>query len=470
MLVEGRSPWVPSARARVLGSLFCLLLGACASMEKERGHDDVSRLVAERTGRGTGWQKGEPAQRAIEQRVHELLAPGLTKERATQIALLNNPHLQQVYADLDVSQADLVQAGLLSNPTLSGSVGFHVGGPGHLEYEGSLVQSFLDIFLLPMRKRIAKEQFLAATLRVAHEALAVSAEVSRAFVEVQATEQMVALQQSTAFAGEATAMLARSQFEAGNISQRMLSTESANSEQERLDFERSKLELVERREHLNRLLGLWGDQVAWRVAGPMPALPALDPAPEQLENIAMRQRLDVAAARAQNKLLADALGVARSSRYTGVVNIGVHAHQDADGAQLLGPTISLELPIFDQRQAMIGRLDAQRRQAGRRLEELAVDARSEVRVASAKLAAAREASERYARRLLPQRAIELEQTQLEYNAMQIGLYELVQTKKEQLAATREYFSALRDYWVARADLESAVGGRIPDVVTKGGPR
>jgi hypothetical protein len=53
--------------------------------------------------------------------VQKLLQGGLTREHAVEIARLNNPHLQETYDELDVSQADLVQAGLLSNPSLGGS-------------------------------------------------------------------------------------------------------------------------------------------------------------------------------------------------------------------------------------------------------------------------------------------------------------------------------------------------------------
>jgi cobalt-zinc-cadmium efflux system outer membrane protein len=156
-----------------------------------------------------------------------------------------------------------------------------------------------------------------------------------------------------------------------------------------------------------------------------------------------------------------ALSMARSSRYTGVVDVGAHVHKDADGALLLGPTLSLELPIFDQRQGVIGRLEAQRRQAQRHLDELAINARSEVRLALAKLEMTRHAAQRYKQTLLPTRATVLEETQLEYNGMQVGLYELLAAKQAQIESVRSYIETVRDYWMARAELERALGGMIP---------
>jgi len=437
------------------------LLPACAHMEKGRGHDTVSQLVEARSGHRTGWEQGSPEARQIQERVSALLKGGLNRERAVQIALINNPHLQETYDELDVSQADLVQAGLLSNPTLSGSIGVQLGNTsGRPEYEVSIVQSFLDIFMLPLRKRVAEAQFDSETLRVAYAALQLAAETSKEFAELQASEQTVELMQSISEGADAAASLATQQFDAGNVSERAVASERAVSAQAELDLGRDRLRVLEHRERLNRLLGLWGPNAAWKSAQTLQAIPAHEPALEHLEVTALKQRLDVQAARKQVETMDAALSMARTSRYTGLVNVGAHLHQDVNGPRLLGPTMSLELPIFDQRQALIGRLEAQRRQAQRRLDALGLDVRSEVRLAKAQLDLSRHAAEQYLSALLPLRRTVLEQSELEYNAMQIGLYELLATKKAEIETFRAYLDTVRDYWIAHAELERALGGRV----------
>ena len=444
-----------------------LLLPACAHMEKGLGHDTVSKLVEARSGHRTGWEQGSPEGQQIADRVSALLRGGLSRDRAVQIALINNPHLQETYDELDVSQADLVQAGLLSNPTLSGSIGFQLGnGSARPEYEVSIVQSFLDIFMLPLRKRVARAQFDAETLRVAHAALELAAETSKEFAELQASEQTVELMQSIALGADATALLAERQFEAGNVSERALASERAMSTQAALDLAHDRQRALEHRERLNRLLGLWGPNADWKSAQSLQAIPAQDAPLEHLEVTALRQRLDVQAARKQVEMMESALSTARTSRYTGVVNVGAHLHQDVTGPRLLGPTLSLELPIFDQRQALIGRLEAQRRQAQRRLDALGLDVRSEVRIAKAALDLNRHAAEQYLNALLPLRRTVLEQSELEYNAMQIGLYELLATKKTEVETFRAYLDTVRDYWIAHAELERALGGLLTPARTE----
>lgn len=131
----------------------------------------------------------------------------------------------------------------------------------------------------------------------------------------------------------------------------------------------------------------------------------------------MRARLDVAVARRQAALLAKAVDLARSSRLFGRVEVGVDLHQDPDGPLLLGPNLVLELPIFDQRQAIIARLEAQRREQERRLAGVAIDARSEIRVADLRVRARRQAVLHYRDVVLPLRKRISDQALLYYNGM-----------------------------------------------------
>jgi outer membrane protein, heavy metal efflux system len=61
---------------------------------------------------------------------------------------------------------------------------------------------------------------------------------------------------------------------------------------------------------------------------------------------------------------------------------------------------------------------------------------------------------------LPARTRVTEESQLQYNAMQISPFQLLQAKQEEVKMGADSIEALRDYWVARAELEKAVGGRL----------
>ena len=53
--------------------------------------------------------------------------------------------------------------------------------------------------------------------------------------------------------------------------------------------------------------------------------------------------------------------------------------------------------------------------------------------------------------------------------MQEGPLALVAAKERELSAEREYADAWRDYWIARAELEKAVAGRLGDDAASGEP-
>lgn len=448
-----------------LPAVLLALVTGCASLGKERGHVEVSTLIEERTGRKTRWERGSPEDEQIAAWVEEMLKADLTRERAIEIALLNNPRLQATYEELGVSQAEMVQAGLLKNP----QAGIDIGLPikqGITEVRASLVQDFLDLFVLPMRKRIAGDQFVADTLRVAHEALEVAAEVAKEYAAIEASGALVAYRRTVLDAARSAADLADRQLEAGNISDLTHAAERALYEQARLDLAREELELSEHREKFNRLLGLWGPRTTWVLPGELPELPSRDPPFEHLEAVAMRQRLDVDAARKRADLIARAVALASSSRYFGRIEVGVDAHQDPDGPRVIGMSLVLDLPLFDRRQAFVARLEAERRVAERRRAAVAIDARSEVRTATLRLATARQVAEHYRDIVLPLRTRILEQTQLHYNGMFVGLYQLVAAKREEIDAHRGYIESVRDYWMARAELERAAGGRIPGTKDK----
>jgi cobalt-zinc-cadmium efflux system outer membrane protein len=441
-------------------------LAGCASVSPERGHDQVAEVVQKRSGARTRWEKGPPDEARVADWVRTTAASGLTRTRAVEIALVNNPELGAMYEELGISQADMVQAGLLRNPSFGAEIGFPRTQGALSELRFSLVQDFLDLFVLPLRKEIARDQFEADTLRVAHRALQVAAEAEQAFVAAQASGQLLEFRRTVVETSQAANDLSERQLAAGNINALERTSEKAALEQARLDLAREEVAELEARERINRLLGLWGETTTWKLSEELPALPEREPSLAHLETFAIAQRLDVASARTQAALLHKAVGLARTSRLFGRLEIGVDAHRDPDGPRVLGPNLVIELPLFDQRQAVIARLEAQERQQERRLAGLAIDARSEVRLADARLRAARQTALHYRDNLLPLRGAILDQSQLHYNGMFIGAYQLLAAKQSEVEARRGYIEAIRDYWSARAELARALGGALPPASTK----
>ena len=119
----------------------------------------------------------------------------------------------------------------------------------------------------------------------------------------------------------------------------------------------------------------------------------------------------------------------------------------------MGPTFAIELPIFNQGQARIARGEAALRQAEDKLEELAIDIRSQIGDLQDELTGKRQIARFYQDELLPDQRRILNESLVNYNVMEIGNLELFTAKAEEARTEREFIEA-------RAELERAVGGNL----------
>lgn len=405
------------------------------------------------------WSPGV-AQDQVRDKVQALLKQGLNLDHARAIALLNNPDLRSRMDGLGVAQADLVQAGLLTNPVFGVGLGFS-SGVGGTSTQFSLVQELVNLFTRGRRKQVASLQLEADQAAVASSALDLLASVESAYRTIQASQGTRDLDETLLESAQAASELARRQYEAGNISELTYQTQASFTEQARLDLARAEAKVMEDREVLNRLLGLWGTDTAWKITEGLPELPHEEMPLDRLESLAVGQRLDLRAAQSQAKALLEAATLARKTRFTPNVDLGVRAEKDAEGTRTLGPTLGVELPIFDHGQGRVARLEALARQADDRVTARAVDIRSEVRSAREHLRAARAVAEQYRDVILPRRERVVQLAQDSYNGMLLGVYDLILAKQAQTAAYRDYLDAVRGYWTARAELARALGGALP---------
>ncbi len=208
------------------------------------------------------------------------------------------------------------------------------------------------------------------------------------------------------------------------------------------------------------LMGVWGPDTNWKIAARLADLPGAEVAPNGLESLAVAQRADLGAARQEVEIAAQGLGLTRFAAFSDI-NVGVHLQKDPDRSLTVGPAIDIPLPIFNQGQPAVAAAQARFRQSRFRYTALAVEIRGQVRRKRDSMIAARERAGYYGTVIVPLRHQIVRQTQLHYNAMLVGVFELLQAKRAEIEAGHDYVMALQDYWVARAELEQAVGGTLP---------
>jgi outer membrane protein TolC len=94
-----------------------------------------------------------------------------------------------------------------------------------------------------------------------------------------------------------------------------------------------------------------------------------------------------------------------------------------------------------------------------RAAAIATDARSEVREAYRAYRSTFDIARHQRDEIVPIRQRIAEENLLRYNGMLIGVFELLADARAQVASVNGYIDALRDFWVAQADLDLAMVGK-----------
>jgi outer membrane protein, heavy metal efflux system len=433
---------------------------ACVHVDPQQGVATVGELVAARSPYPVTWLRSEEDRAAIANEVDRRLEAPLDPIAAIEVSLLGNPRVQALYEEIGISAADVVAAATVSNPVLSAEV-FWPGG-GATTLETGIAQNLLSLVMRPARRRLAETQYRRAQLQVAAEVLEHAAEVEAAYWELVAAEHAVELRGTIAAAAEAASELAARMRTAGTASELDAARERALHETTLVALRRAEGDRVSARERLARLLGLEAvDAEAFTTPARLPDLPAEDPPLEGLELLAVDERLDLEAAGQEVEALAQALGITRKWRWFVLAELGVEADRELDGEWLVGPSVALQLPIFDRRRGELRRREAELRQAEHRLRGLALEIRSQVREEREDMLLARDLVRRYREVVIPLRARVVALLQQRHNFMLVGAFELLEARREEFESYEEYLHAVRDYYVARARLARAVGGRLP---------
>jgi outer membrane protein TolC len=432
------------------------LLGACATLPPEAGLAGVNRLVLPQLGQPLRTTHDEAALRDTTRQVAELLREPLSADTAVRVALLNNRVLQARLAALGIAQADVEQAGRLPNPGFSFG---RLARGSELEYERGLHLNLARLLTLPLAGHIEQRRFDAVQRDTAADVLALAADTRKAWVRAVAAEETVRYRRQVFDAAETGAELARRMEQVGNFNKLMRAREQGFYADAALALARAEQQQRSTRERLIRLLGLWGEQTAFVLPERLPDLPAAAREQPDIERLALGQRLDVQAARLAAERTAANLGLVRRTRVIDVFELGYVRNGSNEEPRQRGWEIALELPLFDWGSARVARAEATYMQAVHRTAAVAIDARSEVREAYANYRSAFDIARHHFDEVVPLAKRISDEQLLRYNGMLIGVFELLADARAQVAAVNAAIDALRDFWLAQADLEQALVGK-----------
>jgi outer membrane protein, heavy metal efflux system len=441
---------------------FMALLSGCTSLDARPAFKEVQKSAKLKTGHTVRWHQSAEEDALVAAEIQKMLVSDLTADQAVQIALLNNRRLQATYERLHIAQANLVQAGLLKNPVFHAELRFLEGTPAGKDpiLEMAVAQSFLDILMIPLRKRLARTQLEAVKADVTSLIMDLSARVKIAFYAFQASAQTLRMQREILAATEASFEMASRLHKAGNITDLSLANERALYEQSKLAVASAELSMAEAGERMNSLMGLWGKETQWNVVPHLPGIPQNPIDLFDVERRAVASSQDLIILQEKMRVVAARTGIDTSKLLFPDFELGVASEREADGVWNIGPSIAFAFPVFDWGRARRASGLGQLRRLWNQYTALAVELRSAVRVARHRLLNARRQCEYYRRVVLPLAEQITLETQLQYNAMQLGVFQLLQAKQREINIRQRYILAQRDYWIARTELEQILAGRL----------
>lgn len=420
-----------------------LLLNACASTPPNNSLAQLEQQLGERYPKAK-LSSAAPA----------LANAPLDLDHAIQTLLTQSPQVRIALAQLGIANARQLQAELISNPHISIGALRPEGG-GRWQLDVGLSQPLLELFTRPLRRQLAQEDLLSTQLRLQARLQDLIAQTSNVFYAAVAAQQHVQVQRSMYDATLARQQLAHSLYTAGNISENnflFYDNELRRIQQQTKQRER------EAQEHylaLLNLIGLDSTQVL-KLPAQLSVLPNDQFTHAQLLAQAEADRLDLQIVRQQLRLLDQRRHLLSRENGWRDMTIGLNAEREFDGTNNIGPEIEFAVPLFNRNQGRLAESDALAEKHRAQLEQLQLNADSEIAQALNQMQSSREQLTLIKSSLqVAEKRVQL--SNREVNFMLGSPFELLEIKRQEIQLAHDYTNELASYWHARTQLELAIG-------------
>lgn len=443
-----------------------VILGGCATFSADGGVGTAQTIAYTELNKDVVKITDDAAAGSAKARVDQLLKKPLTADSAVQIALLNNRGLQAAFNELGIAEAQMVAASLPPNPRFAIS---SRTGTGFLEIERQVVGSLFALATLPARADIARDRFQNAQLRAAEAVLKLAADTRKQYYRSVAANAQVGFYEQAKSTTDAATQLFKRLGESGGINKLDQAREFAFDAELGAQLAQARLQQRQERERLVRQLGLWGDDLKFRMPASLPALPRLQSV-KAVEAEALRKRVDIQIARGELDLLAKSLGLTQVTRFVNDVDLlgrriyererSVLPDGDVERVTSRNRTLELEIdiPIYDFGQSKVALAEQTYMQAANKLAEKAVNVRSEAREAYVSYHGTYDIARQYIANVLPLRKIIQDEALLQYNGMLIDVTQLITDARARILSNVAGINARRDAWIAHTDFKHALIG------------
>jgi outer membrane protein TolC len=444
---------------RALAVACTVLLSACKSFSPDGGMSAVADVAGGGLNKSVVRISSPETATLAQGEVSRWLRAPLSADAAVQIALLNNRELQAAYNRLGIAESVMVQ---MSRPPLPSFSYDWVKTSIELDIERQIVASVLSLATWPSRSRIAGVRFEQAELRAAEETLRLAAETRRAYIRAVAAREVAASLGAAKQSAQASAQLAEHLAQTGAFNKLDHARRQVFATEMDAQLTSANQQAAAAQERLTRLMGLWGTDLAALLPSALPKLPPSARRRGAIEQEAMSRRVDLEVARLEVEALARSFGLTRTTRLINVLDLGGTSKTQKDKGEPSagggGFNIAFEVPLYDFGRARVREAEQRYLGALNVLAAKVIDARSEAREAYGAYRATYAVAVQYEHEVLPLRNTISAETQLQYNAMQVDAFALLDAARGKATAQVAAIEAKRNFWLASADLGAVVLG------------
>ena len=444
--------------AMLLAAALCSLT-ACVSYDVKQGMQSTAQDTASFSGDSLSLATTGEERRQRVWLTQQLLSVPLGQKQAVDVLLVNSPAFQSLLAQHWAQASATAQTGRISNPTVA--IERIVTG-SETELNGLLTFGLLDVLTLPQRADIARLKLAQAQIRLSADVVDQVTLVRQAWVRAVAANASLHYAHMVADAAQASDELAARMLAAGNFNALTRSRHQLFHLQAQMQLAAAQQLKLSRTEELVRLLGLDAAQaMQLQLPDKLPDLPTQTIDIQVAATQAVQQRLDIRMAKAELETAARAQGL------TGITSrldveltvIGGTVNSSGTTTKRSGAQISFKLPLFDAGDMQRTQMNAQTLAAANRLQATALEAASGLRETHAAYLSAFGIARQFKDELLPLRQRIADENLLRYNAMQIGVFDLLADAADQSATVSAAMDAQQQFWLSDAALQSSLIGR-----------
>lgn len=446
-------------RCRMGAFAAVLSLCGCVNIPQAPPFENVRQGVKERSGFKVHWHENGSEHPDIQKQVKTLLEKPLTSTLAVEIALLKSPHLQGAYAELGIAQADLIQAGLLENPSFGTLFRFPQGG-GSVSLDFDLVFNFLNIFTRSLRQSIAASRFEEVQLEMMKLTLDLAAQTRAAYFQAQGACQREDLLTRALKYEEAAFTTQKELRKAGNISQLDFARGRASYEEDKINLIEMRARTHEELANLALLMGVCDHMDSLTLSKDALKISDQEPTFKNIEGRALSASLDLAMIKQRLETLGRTHKITNVKALVPDFKAGALAERE-ERAWSFGPSFELTLPLFDQGQAGLSKIKYQVRALQEEYHHKTLQIRSSAQILQHKFYNLQKKISAFERDLLPVHQKIVEETLLHYNAMQVGVFDLIAAHKKQIQGQEAYLAALLESCLLNAQVQQLLHGSLP---------